>query len=79
MNITTKFSIGDELFAIDKKTAKAVKFKVGRIFVHVPQKGTPKVEYFGEDMPILGESYKEDACFATIDELIEQVKSGISI
>ena len=79
MDITTKFSIGDELFAIDKKTAKAVKFMVGRIFVHVTKEGTPRVEYFGEDMPILGESYKEDVCFATIDELIEQVKSGISI
>ncbi len=67
------------MFTIDKKTAKAVKSKVGRIFVHVTKEGTPKVEYFGEDMPILGESYKEDACFATIDELIEQVKSGISI
>lgn len=79
MNITTKFSIGDELFTIDKKTAKAVKFKVGRIFVHVPQKGTPKVEYLGEEASILDEPYKEDVCFATIDELIEQVKSGISI
>ena len=79
MNITTKFSIGDELFAIDKKTAKAVKFKVGRIFVHIPQKRTPKVEYFGEETSILDEPYKEDVCFATIDELIEQVKSGISI
>lgn len=79
MNITTKFSIGDELFAIDKKTAKAVKFKVGRIFVHVPQKGTPKVEYWSEEASVLDESYREDVCFATIDELIEQVKSGISI
>ena len=79
MNITTKFSIGDELFAIDKKTAKAVKFKVGGIFVHIPKKGTPKVEYFGEEASILDEPYKEDVCFATIDELIEQVKSGISI
>lgn len=79
MNITTKFSIGDELFAIDKKTAKAVKFKVGRIFVHVTQKGTPKVEYWREEASVLDESYREDVCFATIDELIEQVKSGISI
>ena len=79
MSITTKFSIGDELFAIDKKTAKAVKFKVGRIFVHVPQKGTPKVEYLGEDLTLLDGTYNEDVCFATIDELIEQVKSGISI
>ena len=79
MNITTKFSIGDELFAIDKKTAKAVKFKVGRIFVHVTQKGTPKVEYWSEEASVLDESYREDVCFATIDELIEQVKSGISI
>ena len=79
MDITTKFSIGDELFAIDKKTAKAVKFKVGRVFIHVTQKGTPKVEYFGEEASILDETYKEDVCFATIDELIEQVKSGISI
>ena len=79
MNITTKFSIGDELFAIDKKTAKAVKFKVGGIFVHVSKKGAPKVEYFGEDLPLLEGAYNEDVCFATIDELIEQVKSGISI
>ena len=79
MDITTKFSIGDELFAIDKKTAKAVKFKVGRIFVHVPQKGAPKVEYFGEEASILDGTYNEDVCFATIDELIEQVKSGVSI
>ena len=79
MVINTKFNIGDELFAIDKKTAKAVKFKVGRIFVHVPEKGTPKVEYFGEDLPIFEGTYDEDVCFATIDELIEQVKSGISI
>ena len=79
MNITTKFSIGDELFAIDKKTAKAVKFKVGRIFVHVTKEGVSKVEYFGEDLPLLEGAYNEDVCFATIDELIEQVKSGISI
>ena len=79
MSITTKFSIGDELFAIDKKTAKAVKFKVGRIFVHIPQKGKPKVEYLGEEATILDGTYDEDVCFATIDELIEQVKSGISI
>ena len=79
MNITTKFSIGDELFAIDKKTAKAVKFKVGRMFVHVPQKGTPKVEYFGEDMLIFDGSYNEDVCFKTLSELVEYVQSGISI
>ena len=79
MNIKTKFSIGDELFAIDKKTAKAVKFKAGRIFVHVSKEGVSKVEYFGEDLPLLDGSYDEDVCFATIDELIEQVKSGISI
>lgn len=79
MNITTKFSIGDELFAIDKKTAKAVKFKVGRIFVHVTQKGTPKVGYWREEASVLDESYGEEVCFVTIDELIEQVKSGISI
>lgn len=79
MNIKTKFSIGDELFAIDKKTAKAVKFMVGRIFVHVTKEGTPRVEYFGEDMTILDGAYAEDVCFATIDELVEQVKSGISI
>ena len=79
MNITTKFSIGDELFAIDKKTSKAVKFKVRRIFVHVTKEGTPKVEYLGEDLTLLDGTYDEDVCFATIDELIEQVKSGISI
>ena len=79
MNITTKFSIGDELFAIDKKTAKAVKFKVGRIFVHVTKEGVSKVEYYREDSSLLEETYKEDVCFATIAELIEQVKSGISI
>ena len=79
MNITTKFSIGDELFAIDKKTAKAVKFKVGRIFVHVTKEGTPKSEYFRDELSLLDGSYDEDVCFATIDELIEQVKSGISI
>ena len=79
MNITTKFSIGDELFAIDKKTAKAVKFKVGRIFVHVTKEGVSKVEYFGEDMLIFDGSYNEDVCFATIDEVSEQGKRGISI
>ena len=79
MVINTKFSIGDELFAIDKKTAKAVKFKVGGVFIHVHKKGAPKVEYFGEELPLLEGAYNEDVCFATIDELIEQVKSGISI
>ena len=77
MDITTKFSIGDELFAIDKKTAKAVKFKVGRIFVHVPQKGTPKVEYFGEDLPLLDGAYNEDVCFTSMDELISHIADGI--
>ena len=77
MNITTKFSIGDELFTIDKKTAKAVKFKVGRIFVHVTQKGTPKVEYFGEDLPLLEGAYNEDVCFATMDELVAHIACGI--
>ena len=77
MNITTKFSIGDELFAIDKKTAKAVKFKVGGIFVHVPKKGIPKVEYFGEDLPLLEGAYNEDVCFATMDELMAHIADGI--
>lgn len=44
-----------------------------------PKKGTPNVEYFGEDLPLLEGAYNEDVCFATMDELIEQVKSGISI
>ena len=79
MNITTKFSIGDELFAIDKKTAQAVKFKVGGIFVHVSKKGTPKVEYFGEDLPLLDGAYNEYVCFKTLSELVEYVQSGISI
>ena len=77
MNITTKFSIGDELFAIDKKTAKAVKFKVGRIFVHVPEKETPMVEYFGEDLPLLEGTYNEDVCFASMDELVAHIACGI--
>lgn len=77
MNITTKFSIGDELFSIDKKTAKAVKFKVGRIFVHVPEKGTPKVEYFGEDLPIFEGTYDEDVCFASMDELVAHIADSI--
>ena len=77
MNITTKFSIGDELFAIDKKTAKAVKFKVGGIFVHVSKKGTPKVEYFGEDLPLLEGAYNEDVCFTSMDELVAHIACGI--
>lgn len=77
MVINTKFNIGDELFTIDKKTAKAVKFKVGRIFVHVPEKGTPKVEYFGEDLPLLEGAYNEDVCFATMDELVAHIACGI--
>ena len=77
MNITTKFSIGDELFAIDKKTAKAVKFKVGGIFVHVPKKGIPKVEYFGEDLPLLEGAYNEDVCFTSMDELVAHIACGI--
>lgn len=77
MVINTKFNIGDELFTIDKKTAKAVKFKVGRIFVHVPEKGTPKVEYFGEDLPLLEGTYNEDVCFASMDELVAHIAAGI--
>lgn len=77
MVINTKFNIGDELFTIDKKTAKAVKFKVGRIFVHVPEKGTPKVEYFGEDLPIFEGTYDEDVCFASMDELVAHIACGI--
>ena len=77
MNITTKFSIGDELFTIDKKTAKAVKFKVGRIFVHVPEKETPKVEYFGEALPLFEGTYNEDVCFASMDELVAHIACGI--
>lgn len=77
MEINTKFNIGDELFTIDKKTAKAVKFKVGRIFVHVPEKGTPNVEYFGEDLPLLEGTYNEDVCFASMDELVAHIACGI--
>ena len=76
MVINTKFSIGDELFAIDKKTAKAVKFKVGRIFVHVTKEGTSKVEYWREEAFLLEESYSEDVCFATMDELIAHIAAG---
>ena len=77
MVINTKFSIGDELFTIDKKTAKAVKFKVGGIFVHIHKKGTPKVEYFGEDLPLLEGAYNEDVCFTSMDELVAHIACGI--
>ena len=77
MNITTKFSIGDEFFTIDKNPAKAVKFKVGGIFVHVHKKGTPKVEYFGEDLPLLEGAYNEDICFTSMDELVAHIACGI--
>ena len=77
MVINTKFSIGDELFAIDKKTAKAVKFKVGRIFVHVTKEGTSKVEYWREEAFLLEETYNEDVCFATMDELMAHIADGI--
>ena len=77
MLINTKFSIGDELFAIDKKTAKAIKFKVGGIFVHVHKKGAPKVEYFGEDLPLLEGAYNEDVCFTSMDELVAHIADSI--
>ena len=77
MNVTTKFSIGDELFSIDKKTAKAIKFKVGGIFVHVHKKEAPKVEYFGEDLPLLEGAYNEDVCFTSMDELVAHIACGI--
>ena len=77
MLINTKFSIGDELFAIDKETAKAIKFKVGGIFVHVHKKGAPKVEYFGEDSPLLEGAYNEYVCFTSMDELVAHIACGI--
>ena len=77
MLINTKFSIGDELFAINKETAKAIKFKVGGIFVHVHKKGAPKVEYFGEDLPLLEGAYNEDVCFTSMDELVAHIACGI--
>ena len=79
MNITTKFSIGDELFAIDKLTGKAIKFEVGGIFVNVAKDGTPEVKYYGKGVSLLEGSHNEYVCFKTLSELVEYVQSGISI
>lgn len=63
MQVTTKFNVGDELYTI--ANMKIVKFKVSSLSIFV-DKNLTTVSYFGDGY----DSYKEDNCFRTEDELL---------
>lgn len=67
MDITTKFKSGDEVFTIDPKTMKAKKFKVYAVSTYsADNKASVSLH---EDDSVYCNSYDEDKCFATEDEL----------
>lgn len=69
MEIKTKHNIGDKVFVIDTKEAKIKAFEIGRISAYVSPvfDNNQTVNYSSNDSY---ESYPEENCFKTQDELI---------
>lgn len=68
MQFETKYKIGDEVLVL--KQSKAHKIVINSIIIM-----DMGVRYSDSMGYYVGESYPESECFATIDELIEYIKS----
>lgn len=68
MQFETKYNIGDEVLVL--KQSKAQTIKINSIIIsEIGIRYSDSVGYYVAD------SYPESECFATIDELIEYIKS----
>ncbi len=75
--ITSKFNVGDKVYTFDKTTFKMKVIVVAQISVYI-RKDTQKTSVFADDANGNIEwqnSYDEELCFASEDELLEYVKS----
>lgn len=68
MDITTKFNVGDKLWTI--KDCKAYEFEVDRIRIYANKTNTD-VYYYPKCDVMSSESYKEDNCYSSKEELIK--------
>ena len=74
MDFKTKFNIGDEVFTIDTRTLQIKKFKVARIAVSMTESSQSASLY--PDTSYLSDSYEDDKCFPSQDELLKYIKEN---
>ena len=68
MEIKTKYNVGDKLWTV--KNCKAYEFEVDRIYVSVGKEGKPSVTYYPKDGIISSDSYTEQNCYKSREDLI---------
>jgi len=73
--ITTKFNVGDKVFTIDKETMKIREITVGTVSAIITNGGKTKVSYYDEKS--YTESYDENVCFASKQELLDYIEQPI--
>ena len=74
MDIKTKFSVGDNVFTLDKKTFKMKKITIGIVSAWV--KDVVVVDYYAmKDIGTVdyNEKYDENVCFSSANELLSYI------
>lgn len=68
MEIKTKYNVGDKLWTV--KNCKAYEFEVDRIYVCIGKEGQPSVTYYPKDGIMSSDSYTEQNCYKSREDLI---------
>mgnify|MGYP000049129599 FL=1 len=68
MEIKTKYNVGDKLWTV--KNCKAYEFEVDRIYVSIGKEEKPSVTYYPKDGIISSDSYTEQNCYKSREDLI---------
>lgn len=74
MEIKTKFNINDKVFTIDTKTLKMKEIEIGSVCVFADEDGN-RVKYIAKGESLMSDSYKEDVCFGTDQELLNHIRN----
>lgn len=74
MEINTKFNVGDTVYTISPKTFRMTVFEVGRVIVFTTE-DERSVSYKAKGSSPYDDSYNENVCFGTCDELMEYIKN----
>lgn len=71
MEIKTKYNVGDKLWTI--KDFRAYEFEVDRINVYINKEGKTDVSYYPERDIISSDSYSEQNCYQSREDLINGI------
>lgn len=72
MKIVTKFNVGDKVYTLDKESMRLKEFEVAHVIV-VAAKDNVRISYSVKCDGYHSESYDEQVCFASKDELLTYI------